>query len=95
MGWSCRKEAGVVLDQWKQACIANSGRANEFTHRGRTYFVEVSRKEHWDGSITGTIMRVTETRADGTTMAVPAGSWRIEGNGTVTRAHSFLKRANG
>jgi hypothetical protein len=91
MGWSHRKEAGVVLDQWKQACLASSGCANVFSHKGKTYIIELSRTEHWDGAVTGKLMRCTETRADGSMMCVPSGSLRIEGDGTITRAHSFLK----
>jgi hypothetical protein len=58
------------------------------TKRGR-YFYEVSNKEHYDGAITGTLMKFLP----GSTMCKSAGSFRIEGDGTVARAPKFLKDA--
>lgn len=93
MGWSCRAEASDVMKAWTAACVADTGSANVFVVKGTEYFWELSRTEHYDGAITGTIMKVVEKRADGVSMAVRSGTFRIEGDGTVTRAPAFLKKA--
>lgn len=77
MGWSCRKDAMDTMNAWAEACYKQSGISNLWRENGREYFFEHSRTEHADGAITGTIW--------------PRGSFRIEGNGEVSRAPKFLK----
>ena len=87
MGWSCRREAGNVLNAWMNACLKQTNSQNTFEDKGKKYFFETSRTEHSDGAITGCIWKfVSEDRVK------PAGTFRIEGNGTVTRAPAFLKK---
>lgn len=89
MGYSYNAAAGNVLDAWQDACFAQSGVTNVFTTPKGEYFFEVSRKEHNDGAITGTLMKYLP----GTNLVKPSGSFRIEGNGTVTRGPKALKSA--
>lgn len=88
MGWSCRADAGHSLDAWTKACLAQTDMQNVYTVKGVRYMFEVSNKEHDDGAITGSVLKfIDETRA------IPAGSFRIEGDGTVARGPKFLKDA--
>lgn len=88
MGWSCRREAGIVEDAWSRACIASTGMQNVWLDNGKRYFYETSRTEHRDGAITGKIIVYVDD-----THCKTAGSFRIEGDGTITRAPKFLKHA--
>jgi|GEM_PF-1729432 len=88
MGWSCATAAAKTLDAFSKACIENSGSQNNWTDpNGSTYFFETSNKEHHDGAITGTVWKVMGERCR------RSGSFRVEGDGTVTRAPKFLKAA--
>ncbi len=86
MGWSCAQAAGFRMDAWSAKCIEQTGSQNVFESNGHRYFFEASRREHPDGAITGTIYRFL-----GDTKCQNAGSFRIEGDGTVSRAPKFLK----
>lgn len=79
------------MDAMHEACFQQTGVMNTYEASGKRYFLEISRREHADGAITGTVMRMFER--DGNTYAKPSGSVRIEGDGTVTRAPKFLKEA--
>lgn len=90
MGWSCNAEAGYALDRVKDACVRSTGCSNVWEERGQRFFFEVSRTEHYDGAITGSVWRsVSETTCR------RAGTFRIEGDGTVSRGPAFLRRAGG
>jgi hypothetical protein len=81
------------MNLWECACAEQNGSNNVFTTSRGKYFFDVSRKEHNDGAITGTIYKFLK----GSTYVKSAGSFRIEGDGTITRAPKFLKdhiRAN-
>lgn len=101
MGWSCAAAAGDVLRAWDDACIASTGLQNVYEDGGVRYMVEVSRREHDDGAITGTILRNVPVTADMIARGAKpdsiyyrrCGSFRIDGDGTVRRAPAFLKRA--
>lgn len=93
MGWSCTAAANRILETWTKACIAQTGTQNTYTVRGTEYFFEVSRTEHDDGAITGTIQKVVRKDPDGRAWCQPAGSFRIGGDGRVVRAPAFLKSA--
>jgi hypothetical protein len=80
MGWSCGMDAAHTMDDWTAACVKATGAQNTYTGTdGRSYFWEVSRKEHDDGAITG----VTYQDLGDTCRA--SGSFRIAGNGEVVR----------
>jgi hypothetical protein len=92
MGWSCGAAASNVLKAWSDKCAVNSGMSNVWSAGGKKYFFETSRTEHNDGAITGKIMKqVSEEQPDGSYFAKSVGSFRIEGDGTITRAPKFLK----
>jgi len=90
MGWSCRAEAAEVLKRWAEACVAQTGFSTEFEVEGTRYVWAASRKEHNDGAITGTIERVV-SRSSESIRVVKAMTFRIEGDGRITRAPKFLK----
>lgn len=88
MGWSCRADAGKVLAKFEEACRKSTGSSNTYKAFGKRYFFEVSGVEHADGAITGSIHRFVDKGR-----CVRSGSFRIEGDGTITRAPAFLKKA--
>lgn len=79
MGWSARKDACDKLALIEKTnCVY--GPSNTWVTRGQRYFFEYSRREHADGAITGAVYRYVSDVS-----VVPYGSFRIEGNGHVTR----------
>jgi len=89
MGWSCRKQAGDTLDKIQAYCVKNSGgSSNVFTENGTSYFFEVSRKEHADGAITGSIFEMVPPQN-----ARRAGSFRIEPDGRISRFDKIVNKA--
>jgi hypothetical protein len=86
MGWSSTKAAGDVIDRWSNKCLQQTNQQNVYILDGRRYFFEVIRKEHADGAITGEIWKyVNETHAN------QVGTFRIEGDGVVSRGPQILK----
>ena len=80
MGWSCSAAAADTMDRWSKACVKQTGSQNVYLENGERFFWEYERKEHESGAITGELWRfVSEDKA------VPAGRFRIEGNGKVTK----------
>lgn len=97
MGWSCAREAAFTLDAFDKACRESTGSSNSWRADGKSYFYETSRTEHDDGAITGKVWQVkpwTDPK-DGSVSdrCFPAGSFRIEPDGNVSRAPKFLKDA--
>lgn len=92
MGWSCTKAASDVLNAWSEACRAQTGSSNEFRVGGETYFYEVSRTEHADGAITGSIMKVVEAPAPAQIVTVPTMVEQVLG---IARPESFWSRKTG
>jgi hypothetical protein len=89
MGWSCRKEAGDVVQAWTEACVAQTDSQNTFVPNGDVkYFWETSHREYGDGAITGTIWKFLPNG-----FCRRSGTFRIEGDGTITRAPKWLKDA--
>lgn len=81
MGWSCRKEAGDTLERLQDYCSKNSGgSSNVFNENGTSYFFEVSRKEHADGAITGSVHEMVPPQN-----ARRVGQFRIEPDGKISR----------
>jgi hypothetical protein len=90
MGWSCRADAAKVMDKMTQYCIEQTDSQNRYKDaKGNEYFWELSRTEHDDGAITGTIWKLI----NGGTHCKRSGSFRIEGDGSVTRMPKVLKDA--
>jgi len=87
MGWSCRADAGRTLDAWRALCVESTGSSNTWETRRGFYFYDIGR-EHDDGAITGTVFRMISGG-----MARGAGSFRINGDGTVARGPALLKEA--
>ena len=81
------------MDRWTDACLAQTGSQNTYEVGGRKYFWELSNVEHDDGAITGTIAVIDKVLTEDTFYAHTVGSFRIEPDGTVSRAPAFLKRA--
>ena len=90
MGWSCTQAAGRVMEYWTKTCIANSGKQNEWKEKNNIYFWEIGR-ENRDGAITGTIVKVFNMRPDGSSQCRVCGSFRINPDGTIKRAPTFLR----
>lgn len=93
MGWSCRADASRVLEQMTAACVTSTGMSNTYEVKGQRYFFEVSRTEHHDGAITGAVMKMSPADAQGRCFCTRAGSFRINGDGSIARAPKFLKDA--
>jgi hypothetical protein len=92
MGWSCSAAANEVLKRWVEACRAQTGSQNEFVVDGRKYFWDITRTEWEDGAITGSICRtLNDTSPDGRFLCRKVGTFRINGDGTVARAPTFLR----
>lgn len=88
MGWSYSADAGTTMDSWTAFCRETTGSSNTFTDGGAKFFWETSRTEHGDGAITGTVFRMLDE-----THCRKAGSFRINGDGTIARAPKALKAA--
>ena len=86
MGWSCRADAAKTYDKWDKHCRETTGSSNVFVDKGVRFFFEGDRVEHEDGAITGEVFKfVSEDKV------VDAGTFRINGDGSVARAPKVLK----
>ena len=83
MGWSCAQLAGLRMDVLSEYCVAETGSSNVFVHNGRKVFFEISRREHYNGAITGGIIEVATAKK--------VGQLRIESNGTISVGPKVLK----
>lgn len=98
MGYSSTVAAGKTSDLWTRACLAQTGSSNVFiSTNGFTYFWERG-QENDDGAETGAVWQFEpsaslEGKIEGK-LARKSGSYRIEPDGTVTRAPAFLKAAS-
>lgn len=92
MGWSCSSKAGNVMRAMFDKCFAQSKFNNVFIVRETRYMLEISDKEHDDGAITGKVLKfITYDETTGNGTCRPVGSIRIEPDGKITRAPSFLR----
>ena len=86
MGWSCRKDAARTLDKVSAFCIKSTGNGNTWVrvlpNGAERFFYETSRREYEDGRICGQVFRIIGNPA---TSCRRVGSFRIEGNGNLTR----------
>lgn len=87
MGWSCNADAARTLDRWTARCIESTGSSNIWESPNGRFFIELSREEHDDGAITGSVWRMVDEKR-----CQRVGSFRINGDGTVARGPSFLGR---
>ena len=80
MGWSCSAVAGNVMDLMTKKSFDQSGSQNIYTYNGSWFMWEVTRKEHEDGSITGSIHKFAEDpRGKDRISATRVGSFKIDG----------------
>ena len=100
MGYSCSKAAADTLALISAACVTSTGNSNTYrvvsagaAKKDRTYFFEQSRREYEDGAITGAIYRNLPVDADGKQMCRPAGGFRIDGDGKLSRGYKFMRNA--
>ena len=94
MGWSCSGPASQTLDKWTAACRASTQTQNTFKVGGKSYFWELARVEHNDGAVTGAIWRMLEPvpgQDPDAFRCQRAGTFRINPDGTVRRAPTFLR----
>lgn len=90
MGWSCRAEADKVVKGWSALCRAQTDTQDRFCVSGAQYFWTISRTEHDDGAITGSVLKITRSEGD-SFWAVKVGSFRIDGDGKLSRAPKILR----
>ena len=88
MGWSCRKDAMDTFEKiGKALCIGRS--QNVYQIHGKLFLIEMSQKEHEDGSITGSIVPF-----DGEySYPSKARGFKISGDGLIIRAPKSWKLA--
>ncbi len=92
MGWSCSMVASNIMNSMTKASLAMSGEQNVYQYKGQWYMWEISRREHRDGSITGSISRFLGDRHAPTTRVLTVGHFRIDGNtGFITGSHGITK----
>ena len=90
MGWSCRMDASKTMGRITKACLAQTDMQNTFKTKDGEYFWDISRTEHDDGAITGTVFK---SLPDGRHCR-KSGSFRIEGDGTFSRGPAWMKQAS-
>lgn len=80
MGWSCSAVAGDVMDVMSNKSYSLSRSQNIYSHKGKWYMWETSRKEHQDGSITGSILEFEkDPRGQEKISARRVSSFKIDG----------------
>jgi hypothetical protein len=79
MGYSCAAMASLVLDGIMDNVQRDGNSANVWQHNGDKYMWERGR-ENADGAITGTVYRFVNENE-----ILPAGGFRIEQDGNITR----------
>jgi hypothetical protein len=70
-------------------CVKQTGSSNKYEANGNEYFFETSRTEHGDGAITGQIWKYLK---DGSGRVTKSGSFRIEGDGKISRGPAIFKK---
>lgn len=93
MGWSCSQLASRRMEAVSAACIASTGSQNviEVAQKSRLkpptqkYMIEMSRREHADGAITGKIWKFVGENC------ISPQSFRINGDGTIETGPKWMK----
>jgi hypothetical protein len=84
MGWSCSRAASFTMDAISDFCYKQEKSNNVFSSKGNKYFIEWSRREHADGAITGSIMKMSGATCK------KSGSIRIERDGKISKVPKIL-----
>ena len=93
MGKSYTMEAHEVFDAWREDCLASTGSSNSYEVEGSKYFMELTRRQHEDCRITGTVWRlVSRNDETGVSSCEAAGSFRISADGEVVRYPVGLRK---
>ena len=93
MGKSYTMEAHEVFDAWREVCLASTGSSNSYEVEGSKYFMELTRRQHEDCRITGTVWRlVSRNDETGVSSCEAAGSFRISADGEVVRYPVGLRK---
>ena len=86
-------EAHEVFDAWREVCLASTGSSNSYEVEGSKYFMELTRRQHEDCRITGTVWRlVSRNDETGVSSCEAAGSFRISADGEVVRYPVGLRK---
>jgi len=80
--------AAKILTVWTDASMENSKQTNAYHAKGKDYIWQTSDTVYADGAVSGTIFCCGQ---DG---KKPVSSFRIDGDGTVVRAPTFLRNAS-
>ena len=93
MGKVYSGEAHDIFGVWKDICIASTGIGNVYEVDGNRYTLDLSRKQHADGAMTGSVWRLLSTNEEtGVSTCEKAGSFRIDADGTVSRYPVGLRK---
>jgi hypothetical protein len=93
MGKSYTMEAHEVFDAWRHICLASTQIQNVYEVDGNRYTLELSRRQHADCRITGTVWRlVSRNDETGVSSCEAAGSFRISADGEVVRYPVGLRK---
>ena len=85
MGYSCTTAADHMLGLIRHT-FSNGKYSNGLAIAGKTYFYEVSRREHADGAITGTLFEnISVLGFPDQEYARSVGSFRIGPSGSISR----------
>lgn len=78
-----------IMELWEEACKNNSGESDKWYGKGSKYFEwKLSAKDFKDGSVVGTVYSILPTGHK------PSSSFRIDANGSVVRAPTFLRKSS-
>jgi hypothetical protein len=93
MGKSYTSEAHDIFNAWREVCLASTGTSNSYEVDGSKYFIELSRKQHEDCRITGTVWRlVARNDETGVSNCTSAGSFSISADGKTVRYPVGLRK---
>lgn len=92
MGWSSSAVAGDVMFNMAKKSFEQSGFQNVYKHGSKWFMWEVNRKEHEDGSITGSIFEHLGEPHDERAGLKRAGIFRIDGRTGDIRGSYGIKK---
>ena len=92
MGKSYTREAHDIFNDWRHICLASTNIQNVYEVDGNRYTLELSRRQHADCRITGTVWRLLSTNADGVSTCTSAGSFSISADGKTVRYPVGLRK---
>lgn len=94
MGYSYTLKAGITLDAIYEGfrVVHKRSELNAFTYKGREHFIEVTRKDHDDGAITGSVYRAISACAN-EKLVRRVASLRIDPDGRIVRPRYLIDYA--